>query len=157
VGTNISADLTIVSRRYLHYDVVRLVADVQAEYVLRYGGPDETPVDPAHFDPPQGLFLVGYVDGKAVATGAWRVKDTDVAEIKRMYVAQAARRRGIAQLILADLESTAAAAGHREIWLETGSAQPEAIALYHRSGYTPIAPFGHYADAEQSVHLGKLL
>jgi ribosomal protein S18 acetylase RimI-like enzyme len=29
--------------------------------------------------------------------------------------------------------------------LETGDAQPEAIALYESSGYTRIASFGHYA------------
>jgi hypothetical protein len=41
--------------------------------------------------------------------------------------------------------------------LETGRAQPEAIALYASSGYEPIAPFGYYADAPGAVHLGKSL
>jgi hypothetical protein len=34
--------------------------------------------------------------------------------------------------------------------LETGLAQPEAIALYTSAGYTPIAGFGHYKDAPLS-------
>jgi hypothetical protein len=34
--------------------------------------------------------------------------------------------------------------------LETGLAQPEAIALYESSGYVPIPPFGHYQDAPLS-------
>jgi hypothetical protein len=41
--------------------------------------------------------------------------------------------------------------------LETGIMQPEAIALYRSSGYADVEPFGHYAGAEQSVHLGKQL
>jgi hypothetical protein len=45
----------------------KLIAELQAEYVTRYGGPDETPVEPSEFDPPDGLFLVGSLDGDAVA------------------------------------------------------------------------------------------
>jgi ribosomal protein S18 acetylase RimI-like enzyme len=70
-------------------------------------------------------------------------------------VAPAARNRGLARELLAELERTAAAAGHRRVILESGSAQPEAVALYRSSGYTPIPPFGHYATAQGAVHLGK--
>jgi GNAT superfamily N-acetyltransferase len=137
-------------------DASRLISEVQQEYVVRYGGPDGTPVDPAEFTPPSGLFLVGYAGGVPVACGGWRSRGAD-AEIKRMYVAPAARHRGLARQLLAELERTAAAAGHRRIVLETGSAQPEAIALYRSSGYTPVPPFGHYADAPGAIHLGKQL
>jgi ribosomal protein S18 acetylase RimI-like enzyme len=137
-------------------DASKLISEVQQEYVVRYGGPDGTPVNPAEFTPPSGLFLVGYVDGVPVASGGWRSHGDD-AEIKRMYVAPAARHRGLARELLAELERTAAAAGHHRVILESGSQQPEAIALYRSSGYTPIAPFGHYADARGAIHLGKPL
>src|SRR6201996_7269605 len=137
-------------------DASRLISEVQQEYVVRYGGPDGTPVDPAEFTPPSGLFLVGYLDGVPVAAGGWRSHGDD-AEIKRMYVVPAARHRGLARQLLAELERTAAAAGHHRAILESGSAQPEAIALYRSSGYTPIAPFGHYATAPGPLHLGKTL
>ena len=42
-------------------------------------------------------------------TGAWRRRDADTVEIKRMYVTSAARRRGLARQILAELERTAGA------------------------------------------------
>jgi GNAT superfamily N-acetyltransferase len=137
-------------------DASKLIADVQQEYVVRYGGPDGTPVDPAEFTPPSGLFLVGYLDGVPVASGGWRSHGDD-AEIKRMYVVPAARHRGLARQLLAELERTAAAAGHRRVILESGSQQPEAIALYLSSGYAPIPGFGHYATAPGAVHLGKQL
>lgn len=149
---------------YGHPDAVRLIDEVQAEYVARYGGPDETPLDPLMFAPPHGTFFVGYLDRVPVATGAWRRHHTVVAfgttataEVKRMYVAPAARGRGHARRILAHLESTAAAAGAEVMILETGLRQPEAIALYESSGYTPIEPFGHYRDSPIVRCFGKRL
>jgi len=143
-------------RTYDHPDAVALIADVQQEYVVRYGEVDRTPVDPAEFAPPLGLFLVAYVDGVPAACGGWRAHDADV-ELKRMYVRDAFRGRGLARAVLAELERTAAAAGHTRLILETGSKQPEAIALYTSAGYTPVPRFGYYADAPEAVHLGKEL
>ena len=136
--------LDLVRVGYGHPDAMLLIAEVQAEYVLRYGGPDDTPLDPLMFEPPLGSFYVGYldVDGsrRPVASGAWR-RHEDVAafgthrtaEVKRMYVVPAARGRGLAREVLAHLEATAAEAG------------AEAMALYESSGYLPIPGFGHYA------------
>ncbi len=140
-----------------HPDARRLIAAVQREYVERYGGEDGSPVDPAEFAPPQGTFLVGYVDGEPVASGGWRRRDGATAEIKRMYVVPSARRRGYARLLLAELERSAAAAGYHDVVLETGDAQPEALELYQASGYRPIEPFGYYRCAPSSRHYGKAL
>lgn len=142
---------------YDHPDAVRLIEEVQQEYVVRYGGPDGTQVDPAEFSPPLGLFLVGYLDGAPVTCGGWRAHSDGSVELKRMYVVPAARGRGLARALLAELELTAKRAGHRRLVLETGLAQPEAIALYRSSGYTDVPKFGYYADEELSVHLGKSL
>ena len=137
-----------------HEHAQRLVAEVQAEYVVRYGSTDDTPVDTDEFEPPRGSFFVAYLDEEPVATGAWRRRE-DVeafgtrqsAEIKRMYVVPHARGLGLARRVLAHLESTAARAGAEVMVLETGAAQPEAMALYESSGYTRIANFGHYRDS----------
>lgn len=142
---------------YDHPDAVRLIGEVQQEYVVRYGGPDGTRVDPAEFAPPLGLFLIGYLDGEPVACGGWRAHGDGSAELKRMYVVPGARGRGLARALLAELELTAKRAGYRRLILETGQRQPEAIALYRSSGYTEVAKFGHYAQAPLSVHLGKSL
>ena len=105
---------------YGHPDALLLIEEVQAEYVVRYGGRDETPLDPAMFDPPGGSFFVGYLvtpEGVdlPVATGAWRMR-SDVealgsrrtAEGKRMYVVGSARGAGHARAMLAHMERTAA-------------------------------------------------
>ena len=145
-------------------DALQLVAEVQAEYVTLYGGPDNTPLDPTMFDAPSGAFFVGYLDGVPVAMGGWRLRP-DVprlggrlsAEIKRMYVAPRGRRRGLARAVLAHLEATARNSGADVIVLETGTAQPEAIALYESSGYEPVEKFGHYAWSPKSRCYGKRL
>ncbi len=152
------AELEIVRVGYGHPDAMLLIGEVQAEYVIRYGGPDATPLDPLMFEPPLGSFYVGYLelDGarRPAVTGAWRRHDEveafgtrSTAEVKRMYVVPAARARGLARVMLAHLEAAAAAAGAEAMILETGSAQPEAIALYESSGYTPIPSFGLYKDS----------
>jgi GNAT superfamily N-acetyltransferase len=156
--------LTLVAVGYGHPDATRLIDAVQAEYVERYGGRDESPVDALMFDPPHGLFVVGYLDGEPVASGAWR-RRTDVprlgaaavAEIKRMYVVPAARGAGHARVVLAELERTAAEAGVEVLVLETGLRQPEAIGLYESSGYEPIPPFGHYRDSPVNRCFAKRL
>ncbi len=147
-----------------HPDALLLVEEVQQEYVVRYGGRDDTPLDPLMFEPPSGSFFVGYLDDVPVASGAWRRRGdveafgvTVTAEVKRMYVSPSARGRGLARAVLAHLESTAAAGGARAMVLETGTAQPEAIALYESSGYTRIADFGHYAWSPSSRCFGKPL
>ncbi|SEG90670.1 Acetyltransferase (GNAT) family protein [Thermomonospora echinospora] len=141
---------------YDHPDAARLIGEAQQEMVVRYGGPDETPVAPSEFTPPSGLFLVGYVDGVPVVCGGWRSHGQD-AELKRMYVAPAARGNGYARSLLAEIERTARAAGHRRVILETGTQQPEAVALYRSAGYTDVPAFGYYSCSPNSIHLGKLL
>jgi GNAT superfamily N-acetyltransferase len=157
-------DLAVVRVGFGHPDAMRLIAEVQAEYVARYGGEDETPLDPAMFDPPRGSFFVGYLGAAPVVSGAWRRRDdvealgcTATAEVKRMYVAPSARGRGLARRMLAHLERTAAEAGAEATILETGLAQPEAIALYESSGYVEVPKFGYYCHAELSRCYGKRL
>ncbi|GGT34290.1 N-acetyltransferase [Streptomyces purpureus] len=149
-----------------HPDAVKLNDQVQLEYVARYGdGGDITPLDPAMFAPPSGLYLMAYdADGRAVATGGWRTQDENDegysdgdAELKRMFVIPEARGVGLARRILAALEADARAAGRTRMVLETGDQQPEAIALYTSSGYVPCTKFGLYRDYPNSRCFAKPL
>ena len=147
-----------------HPDAARLVEEVQLEYVARYGSRDETPIKPDYVAEPDGAFVVGYLDGVPMATGAWRRRSdvdalgsTATAEIKRMYVAPAGRGLGLARAMLAQLERTAAASGAVVMILETGTGQPEALALYASSGYESIPGFGHYRHSPLNRCLARLL
>ena len=144
--------------RRVRYDdpvAAALVVDLQAEFVVRYGGPDRTPVDPDEFAPPHGVFLVAWLDGEPVGCGGWRRIDPTLGEIKRMYVVAARRGRGLSRLLLSALEDAARAEGLQRLRLETGDRQPEAVRLYESSGYTPIPGFGYYAGHPGSLTFGK--
>jgi GNAT superfamily N-acetyltransferase len=134
-----------------------LIELIQGEYVLRYGGPDDAPMDAAEFAPPRGLFLLATVEGAPAGCGGWRSLGDGRAEVKRMFTIAAYRGRGVARALLAELERTAAAAGIQRLVLETGTAQPEAMALYESSGYDPVDGFGHYAGAPRARAFGKRL
>ena len=159
--------MELIRRPYEHPDVVALTDEVQAHYRELYGGPgDESAVDAADFEPPTGHFLVGYLDGEAVAMGGWRrlgdrpgLPSPHTAEIKRMYVAPSDRGRGLSRIVLAELEASACAAGLDWLVLETGRPQTIAIGLYRASGYTDVdgTPYGHYVGHPDAVHLGKAL
>ncbi|MGB3770895.1 MAG: GNAT family N-acetyltransferase [Rhodococcus sp. (in: high G+C Gram-positive bacteria)] len=159
--------LTIAATGLDDDDVVRMIDEVQQEYVRRYGGPDDTVLGAEQFTPPSGSFVKAMLDGNAVGMGGWRVHESGPhaeglragdAEIKRMYVRSHARGRGVARAVLDSIERSAVDAGRRRLVLETGLRQPEAIGLYTSSGYTPLTPkFGVYRDEEQSLCMVKEL
>ena len=132
-----------------------LVAEVQQEYVRRYGGHDETPVDPTEFAPPGGTFLIAQYGAVTIGCAGMRRHDVNTVEVKRMFVRAEHRRRGHARRLLRALEDLAREQGYQRVVLETGLAQPEAIALYASAGYLPVEGFGHYRDAPLSRSFAK--
>lgn len=156
--TSASVDTLVIRPEHPDSPVARALVDaVQDEYRQRYGGPDETPVDPASFAPPFGVFAVGWMDGRPVASGALRRRDDVTAEIKRMYVAPDVRRRGVGAAMLRWLEDTAEHRGYRHLVLETGDEQPEALAMYRSAGYEPVEPYGFYRCHPDAHALGRAL
>jgi GNAT superfamily N-acetyltransferase len=134
-----------------------LAAALGRELLRRYDGVGGSGGEPPanDFEPPEGAFLVGYEDGEPVACGGVCRHDEATAEIRRMYVAPAARGRGLSRAMLAELEHEARRLGYTAVRLETGDRQPEAIGLYESSGYAPIARYGPYADDNRSVCFEK--
>jgi putative acetyltransferase len=87
--------------------------------------------------------FIARIDGAAVGCGAVAFFD-GYAEVKRMYVRPAGRGSGVAQALLAHLETVARAAGAPWLRLETGVRQPAAVRLYEAAGFTPCSAFGPY-------------
>lgn len=110
-------------------------------------------IDPDDLLRPRGAFVVAHLDGIAVACGALRPLpggDPSIAEVKRMYTAPAARGRGVARALLRRLVAIAGELGYAQVVLETGTRQPEAMALYGAEGWAPLAPYGQYCGAHLS-------
>jgi GNAT superfamily N-acetyltransferase len=134
-----------------------LLEELAVEYSTRYGDlfgnvEDELKRYPAEeFAAPHGALLILQEDGESVAGGAFRRYDSHTAELKRIWTHSAHRRRGLARLVLAELEAEAVRRGYRWIYLTTGPRQPEAKNLYLATGYVP--QFDLDADPEEIKHL----
>jgi len=101
--------------------------------------------------------VVAYEGGEAVGCGAIKEYEKGAAEIKRMFVRAERRGRGIAKSILSELEAWANELNFSQCILETGIKQPEAVALYRKSGYETIPNYGQYAGVENSICMNKLI
>ncbi len=93
---------------------------------------------------PHIRFVVARLGGAPVGCGGVALLD-GFAELKRMFVRDAARGRRVADAILARLEDEAVAAGYRLLRLETGTVQHAALRFYRRSGFATCGAFGDYA------------
>jgi GNAT superfamily N-acetyltransferase len=137
-----------------------LIAALNADLRARYpegDGMHYFRLDADEVRPGRGAFVVAYDRGAAVGCGAVRTIDTGVAEIKRMYVLPDVRGRGIARRMLEFLENEARAIGVTTLMLETGTRQPEAIALYEKTGYVLRDAFGDYPPSPLNVFFEKHL
>ena len=139
------AALTVLSLPMHDPRVRPLLDELAVEYDSRYGhlfgrgaAAEELNRYPAaEFAGPGGALLMIQENGESVAGGAFRRYDADTAEFKRIWTHSAHRRRGLARVVLTELERLAALRGYRRIYLTTGPRQPEAKHLYLTTGYEP--------------------
>jgi len=101
--------------------------------------------------------VVAYLEDIPVGCGCFKKFDNDSVEIKRMFVKDDYRGKGIARKILTELEKWATEIGYKNTVLETGSKQFEAINFYTNFGYNRIENFGQYAGNTNSICMSKSL
>jgi GNAT superfamily N-acetyltransferase len=93
---------------------------------------------------PNGLLLVANLQGAAVGCGALKFHvDTQIAEVKRMWVASHMRGLGLGRRLLERLSAEAASRGMVILRLETNRSLSEAKHLYESAGFVEVAPFNH--------------
>jgi ribosomal protein S18 acetylase RimI-like enzyme len=124
-----------------------LFAGFDAEMRTRYGRL-RSPTRDDVFRPPGGCVVVLYAgDRGPAAVGAIQRHDLSTAEVRRIYVAPEHRGRGAGRALLGALEEAARAAGYERARLDTGSRQPEALALFRSAGYEAIPDYNGNALA----------
>ncbi|MDB5009356.1 MAG: family N-acetyltransferase [Mucilaginibacter sp.] len=99
--------------------------------------------------------VVAYINDMPVGCGCFKKFSDDTIEIKRMFVTPLHRGKGIASVILNELELWATEMGYTHAVLETGTRHHEAIRLYQHLGYIITENYGVYADMEDSVCMQK--
>ena len=137
-------------------DFIELVRHLDADLAKRDG--DEHPFY-AQFNKIDRIkyVVVAYENNKPVGCGAIKKYTPNTMEIKRMYTLPDCRGKGIGTRVLTELEVWAAELSYERCILETGKKQPEAIALYKKSGYKIIPNYGQYTEIENSVCFEKYL
>lgn len=101
--------------------------------------------------------VVAFENGLAVGCGAIKAYSDTTMEVKRMYVLPEQRGKGIASMVLQELEKWCKELNYNKCILETGKKQPEAIQLYLKNNYQTIPNFGQYAGVESSVCFEKTI
>lgn len=144
----------IVRTNSSHADFKSLVALLDADLAERDGA------DNAFYAQFNGIAVlkhcvVYYENGKPVGCGAIKKFNDHTMEVKRMYVLPETRGKGIASLLLLELEKRTAELGFSHCVLETGKRQPEAIALYKKNNYSVISNYPPYEGIENSVCFRK--
>ena len=103
-----------------------------------------------------GGLLSGGEFGQCIGCVAARFyRDAAYAEIKRLYVQESYRGRGLSRTLMNAIEAEILAEGIDCARLEMGIYQPEADALYRSIGYRDIPPFGDYLVDPLSQFLEK--
>ncbi|HWO48205.1 MAG TPA: GNAT family N-acetyltransferase [Solirubrobacterales bacterium] len=138
------------------------VRDLYADFVREADGPlvydrEEAGIDldaeiaagpPADLAPPNGVFLIALSDGEPAGLGGVRYLDTEIAEVKSMYVAPAFRGTGLGRRILARLDEIALEHGCRAVRLDTSDYLTPAVALYRSAGYREVPAYNKNPKAD---------
>lgn len=137
-------------------DFQKLVGELDADLSIRDGA-DHLFYDKFNKIDSIKYAIVAYDNNIPVGCGAIKAYDRNTMEVKRMFVLPDWRGKGIASIILKELELWSIELSFAKCLLETGKKQPEAIALYQKNGYQIIPNFGQYENVANSVCFEKWL
>ena len=136
-------------------DVVALIEASDVYGAERYPAEGNFATDLAGLKAADITFLVARRGGCAEGCGAVKWCGDGTAELKRIFVSEAARGFGLGSRIMERLETLIAARGIATINLETGPLNIEAVAMYRRLGYAECGPFGDYPANPYSLFMTK--
>lgn len=138
-------------------EVRALIGELDEYLIDLYDPADNHLLDIESLRAPDVSFFVARVDGRALGCGAVRVIEPGIGEVKRMYVAPRSRGHGLGRRILVALEARGRELGLRELKLETGDRQPEALAMFRAFGFQSCGPFGGYPQGVTSLFFVKAI
>ncbi|HEY5584190.1 MAG TPA: GNAT family N-acetyltransferase [Ruminiclostridium sp.] len=149
-------DLKIIKTENKNADFIKLIKLLDEDLVERNGELQKQFDKHNKVDHINDVVII-YRDNFAVACGAFKEHDIDSVELKRIFVIREHRQRGLATLIVNELEESARIKGYKYALLETGIKQHEAINLYKNNGYDIIQNYEPYIGNIYSVCMRKTL
>ena len=142
--------IRLIRTNSVNKDFIRLIKDLDAYLAVSDGEDHSFYAQFNKVDLIKHVVLASYNE-IIIACGAIKQYDQKTMEIKRMFTSSDYRGKGVAGLILIELQNWTNEMGFENCILETGKRQIEAIRLYKKSGYEVITNYGQYAGMEDSI------
>lgn len=139
-----------------HEDFRKLVAELDKDLAVKNGNANDFFAQFNKIDLIRNV-VVAYQEDEPVGCGAIKAYDATTMEVKRMFVPADKRGKGIASMVLQELEEWARELGYEKCILETGNKMSDAISLYRKNNYNIIPNYGQYADVAGSICFEKVL
>ena len=109
------------------------------------------------FAPPHAACLLARMDGVPVGMVMVKPHQGDTCEMNRMFVADAARGRGVGRMLVAEIVATARHLGYRRMQLAAGIRHQEALALYRAMGFAEDAGIADTGAGDLEVRMSRAL
>lgn len=154
--TTNSQKITVKKVSPLDAQVQKLIDKLNTYQISLYGQPACTLESAEELIQNKAYMVGAFINDRLVGIGAIKPMQTYV-EVKRMWVEEAGRGRGVAKGMLEHLEQEAKSRQINQVYLETGNLHHAALKLYERQGYTICDRFGDYQPNEISVYFEKKL
>ncbi|GEO85578.1 MULTISPECIES: GNAT family N-acetyltransferase [Alphaproteobacteria] len=138
-------------------DVLELIDRSDAYIASLYPPEGNFTVDVGALRQPDISFVVARTKGQAVGCGAIKWLEDGTAELKRIFVADEARGKGIGRQIMTTLLEMAEVHGIECLYLETGPRNTEAVSLYQTLGFRECGPFAGYQENPYSLFMARQL
>ncbi len=143
-------NVTIAAEGFRSEAAHYLIGMLDNDLMHRYPGIKINAAKAAEFEKEKSIFVIARNDGVPIGCGGLVPIDENTCEVKRMFVEPYSRGRGVAKMILLELEKHAVEQGFSLIQLETGQHQPEAIIMYEHNGYKRVPCFRQYENNPHS-------
>lgn len=142
--------------KYDNKDLISLINELDQELRDNFEDLQDT-YDQFNSLKPLSYIIIYYENNLPIACGSFKKYSEEIVEIKRMYVTKAHRGKGIAKIILNELEKEAIKQGFKKTRLETGDKLKAAVSLYEKSAYRRIPNYDQYKGMKTSLCFEKSL
>lgn len=103
---------------------------------------------PGKYAPPDGRLYLAYVDGDLAGGIALRKIDEGVCEMKRLFLRENARGKGLGNDLIVKLIDDARVMGYERMRLDTYPAKMgKAVSIYESHGFSEIPPYYDNPDS----------
>ena len=141
-------DVRSLMRAFVSWHRARHVEDIELieRYFDQRAFDEELAGLPGKYARPHGRLLLASMDDKPAGCVALRDLGDGLCEMKRMFVPEAFRGRGVGRALAERIIAEGKEAGYRAMRLDTSRRQSEATHLYERAGFRRIPPYYDLAD-----------